>query len=204
MALMIPPIGTKGRWQLKAPFTTQVGVLYTCGAARFFNDLENQGVDVYELCYKPFQIPESVFSADRASGQVILTLMSDTLAPLYVPTSYVLSPPDLSSYPLQHVIISASCGPLSTFTDLTFMKQQVATVISDVLGVIPTINLGVVPLSTTLTPTEYATMEAAREALITNRTTDHARLLEMTRQRDTAVQQNIILTKIIKDHGLIP
>lgn len=82
--------------------------------------------------------------------------------------------------------------------------MAVAATISDTIGIEPEVHLGVMPLSKVFTPEEHEIFEIARQAKISNRDTDYSRVLELERQLETARQQNVILTKIIKDKGLLP
>ena len=178
MSRLIPPIDTKGRYTLKLPFVAQVNILYSCASIREFIDLENQGIDVYTTYYQPHGLDVTDYQQDRTNNEAIITLVSDTLAPIYVPSSYILTYPDLSYHNYQHVVLSASLGPLPDSIDLTFVRNQMATVISDVVGVMPEVHVSVVGLDGVITPAQHESLEAAREAAITNRTTDRARLLQ--------------------------
>jgi hypothetical protein len=207
MTSVIPQIGIKGRWEVKSPFATKPGLLYTLGAIRTFIDIENNGVNVFETYYGPMTISQAVYNDDRRKGVMILTLLSDTDAPLYIPSSFVTSYPSLDSKPYHHVVLSASCGALPVTASLDFLVTQVAKVISDTIGVVPTINIGVVPLLSVVTPEEHETNEAKREAAISNRTTDYARLAEEQRKNALLSQRLAVAESIIKklkDQGLIP
>jgi len=207
MANVIPQIGIKGRWEVKNPFVTKPGLLYTLGAIRSFIDLENKGENVFETYYGPMAIANSVYTEDRRNGVMILTLLSDTDAPIYIPSSFVTAYPSLDSKAYHHVVLSASCGALPVTVSLDFLTTQVAKVISDTIGVEPTINIGVVPLLSVVTPEQHETNEAKREAAISNRTTDYARLAE-EQQKNLALTQRLAVAeqiiKKLKDQGLIP
>lgn len=207
MASVIPPPGTKGRWALKNPFVTKPGMLYSLGAIRSFIDIENNGVNVFETYYGPFSIDKSVSVKDRRDGVMILTLLSDTEGPIYVPSSYVVDYPRLDSVAYHHVVMSASLGALPVTVPLDFLVTQIAKVCSDTIGVTPTINIGVVPLLSVVTPEEHETNEAKREAAISNRTTDYARLAE-EQQKNAVLSQKLTIAeniiKNLKDQGLIP
>lgn len=207
MASLAPPLGTKGRWQLKEPFVTVPGQLYELGADRSFIDIENNGVNVFETYYGPFALDRATMTADRRNGERILTLLSDTLAPIYVPTSYVTAYPLLDSVAYHHVVMSASIGALPVTVSLDFLETQLAKICSDTIGVTPTINIGVVPLTSVVTPEQHETNEALRESAIANRTTDYARLAEEQNKNAVLSQKLTIAETIIKnlkDQGLIP
>lgn len=206
MVNVIPPNGTKGRWEVKAPWTVRPGTLYTLGAVRFFVDIENNGVNVFETYYGPMGLSREEFNADKRAGVSMLTLLSDTESPIYIPSSYVTAYPSLDSVAYHHVVLSASCGALPVTTNLEFLQTQVANVISDTIGVTPEINIGVVPLLSVVTPIQHETNEAKREAAIGNRTTDYARLAE-EQQKNALLSQRLAVAeqiiKNLKDQGII-
>lgn len=204
MERMIPPIGTRGVYALTNPWTITVGVIYTCAAIREFVDIENLGVNVFETYYEPMGLTQANYELDRKNNEVIVTLVSDEYAPIYVPSSYIASYPDLSYRNYQHVVLSASFGPLPTYVDLTFVKDQMGSVISDVIGLEPEIHESVAPMSGVVTPDDHESLEAARAAAIQNRTTDRARNIELTNQVLSLSQRLAILEQIVKDNNLLP
>lgn len=204
MASTVPPIGTRGRYELESPFSADGDVLYTCGAIRSFKDIENSGKRVYETYYEPFDLAESDYRTDRDNDELIVTLLSGSQAPIYVPSSYIRSYPDQSQRNYQHVVLSASVGPLPDDMDLTFAEDQVASALSDVIGLTPDVNVNVMPLTESVSPEEHESREAAREAAIDNRTTDRARRLELEDQVNRQAQRLEFLEQLVKDEGLIP
>uniref|UniRef100_A0AB39CD86 Uncharacterized protein n=1 Tax=Pseudomonas phage RVTF4 TaxID=3236931 RepID=A0AB39CD86_9VIRU len=206
MANVIPQPGIKGRWEVKAPWTVKPGMLYELGAVRYFVDIENNGVNVFETYYGPSGLSRDVYNADKRAGAVMLTLLSDSEAPIYIPSSYVTRFPSLDSVAYHHVVLSASCGALPVTLSLDYLVTQVANVISDTIGVTPEINIGVVPLLSVVTPEQHETNEAKREAAIKNRTSDYARLLE-EQQKNTQLTQKLAVAesiiKNLKDQGII-
>jgi len=204
MASPIPPIGTRGVYSLNAPWTASPGVVYTCAAIRRFVDLANLGTDVYETYYAPSGLTQSDYDRDRQNDEAIVTLISETTAPIYVPSSYIASFPDQSYRNYHHVVLSASLGPLPDYIDLTFVRDQVATAVSEVVGQEATVQLSVAPMKGTVSPEQHEVNEAARQASITNRTTDYARRLELEQQVTQLNQRLAIAETLLKENGLIP
>ncbi|QEM41917.1 hypothetical protein [Pseudomonas phage vB_PaeM_PS119XW] len=204
--LMVPPIGTKGLYVLLPPFdkVLEAAELYECGAIRYFEDVENNGRSVYDLYYKPWKINEARVATDRQQGHVIVTLLSPKFPPVYVPSSYIKSYPDLSSKPYNQVIMTLSLGALPDDVILDTAANAAANAVSDTIGVNPEVHFGIMPLSDAVTPAVHETREAARQGKIKNRTTDYARLLELENANSILKQQNLILEKIIKDNNLLP
>ncbi|ARV77343.1 hypothetical protein FDI21_gp174 [Pseudomonas phage Noxifer] len=203
MALNVPPPGTRGLYSLKAPFTTVPNQLYSCGAIRFFKDLQNQGINVYEKYYQPLNLTESDYSRDLAAGVAIISLLSDSQAPVYVPSSYILAYPGLTSYNYQYVVLSIALGALPDSLDLTFLKTQLATTASEVVGVLPTVFENIAPATGVVTPEQHDAMEAARQAAISNRTTDRALYLVERDKRIALEAKLAALEQLVIDKGLL-
>lgn len=204
MSTMLPPPGTRGLYSLKAPFKTEPGVLYTCTAIRGFIDLQNRGEDVFHLYYETLNLTQADFASDRANGEYLVTLTSDTTAPLYVPSSYILGFPNLASQPYKWIVLSASLGMLPDTLDLTFAKDQMAAALSDVIGTTVTVQVGSAPYTGVVTPEQHQVLEAARQAQIKNRTTDYAHTVRLTDANASLTQRLAILEALCKAHGILP
>lgn len=204
MSRVIPPIGTRGVYSLTSPWTARGTITYTCAAIRDFNDIENTGNDVYETYYAPYDVERSVYEEDRRNNEVIVTLTSETEAPIYVPSSYIEAFPDLSYRNYHHVVLSASLGALPDYIDLGFVQDQVSAVISDTIGSSPEVHLSVAPLSGVVSPEQHEILETARLAAIENRTTDHARVLELQTQNGSLNQTLAVYESILRSNGLLP
>lgn len=203
MALNVPPIGTRGIYSLRAPFATVPSTLYTCAAIRHYKDIQNQGIDVFKRYYEPYEIEQAVYQKDLVSGVVLVSLVSDTENPIYVPSSYIASFPNLNNVNYHHVVLSLSLGALPEHLDLTFLKNQLAGITSDVIGVDSTVYENIAATTNTITPEEHDAITIAREAAIKNRTTDYAKVLELQQQKASLEQRLQILEDILIDNGLL-
>ena len=204
--LMVPPIGTKGLYVLLPPFDNVIkpAELYECGAIRYFEDIANNGRNVYDLYYKPWGINETRANQDRQEGHVIVTLLSPKYPPVYVPSSYIKSYPDLNSKPYNQVILTLSLGALPDDAILDTAAAAAASAVSDTIGVTPEVHFGIMPLSDSVTPADHETREAARQGAISNRTTDYARVYELETANAVLKQRNQILEQIVIDNNLLP
>lgn len=202
---LIPAVGTRGRFVLKPPFDAAMApnTLYTMSAVRKFDEIDTFGTSIYTQFYQPFQLTEADVNTDRSAGAMIITLMTDNSPPLYVPTSYVQSYPDLNYRPYNQYIAVLSLGPLSDDTLFEPVIQGLKNTTSEFLGVEPEVNIAFMPLTDIITPEQHENREAARQAAITNRSTDYARLYESQAQVALLQQRIQILEKIVKDNGLL-
>jgi hypothetical protein len=203
MSLNVPPMGTRGLYSLKAPFSTVANQLYTCTAIRFFKDIQNQGTDVFAKYYEPKGLSQADYTRDLAANVAIVSLTSETQAPIYIPSSYILSFPGLTSFNYQQVVLSATLGALPDTLDLTFLKTQVATTIAAVLGFVPTIYENVAASTGVITPEQHDALEAARQAGVTNQTTDYARYIEERDKRIVLEQKLAALEQLMISKGVL-
>lgn len=203
---LIPALGQRGRYNLNDPFGAAMAPneLYTLTASRLFEEIEGRGDDVYELFYKPYLISEQQVAIDRQNNVAILTLANPKYPPLYVPSSYVKSYPDLNTRPYSQFVLTLSLGPLPDDIILEPAMGAIANAASDFLGVTPQVHIGSMPLSDAITPEQHENREATRQAAINNRTTDYARVRELNAQVASLNQQVKMLEKIIKDNGYVP
>lgn len=204
MTHLVPPIGAKGRFTAATPFEVNQGVIYQCTALRRFSDIEKQQLRVYETFYAPFGLPQDAVSRDRSNGVYIVTLESETHAPLYIPTSYITSYPDGAYRNYQRIVISAELGPLPDYMDLTFLQASMKALVSDTTGVEPYVALAIAPMTTQVTPGDHEQREIARVNAIKRRDTDYARFLA-ERQKNQRLEARVsMLEDILRQHGVIP
>ncbi len=200
---MIPPLGARGVYEVLEPWEVNPNISYRCSALRYFLDLENQDIDVYAAYYEPHNLSRETFEQDRVNQVAIVTLLSDTQTPIYIPSSYIKSYPNSAFYNYQHIVLSASLGPLPDDLDLTFLKNQMKEVISDVIGVEPIIHENVAPSEQIVTPAQHEILEANRQSAITNRTTTHSKNLTLIEQRDQLSERVQILEQLVIDNDLL-
>lgn len=202
---IIPAVGTRGRFVLKPPFDAAMtpNTLYMLSAARQYNEIDALGQNIFELFYKPFNLLESDLQTDRTAGALMITLMTEKSQPLYVPSTYITFP-DLNYKPYNQYIGCLSFGPLPDSTIFEPVIQALKNASSEFLGVEPVVNIAFMPLSDLVSPEDNDNREAVRQAAITNRTSDYARLAEANAKIALLSQRNAILEKIVKDNNLLP
>lgn len=200
---LIPPLNTTGIYTLKSPWVSDLTRTYQCTGIQRFSALSAKNVDVYATYYEPKGIPRSVYDADNAMGAAILTLANAYAAPIYVPSTYVVSYPNMAAVRYNHVVLSASLGAMYEGLPLDGAVEQMETALESVLGIKPVIHIHVAPSKEAVTPEQHQTIEAARNASITNRTTNAQMLLEKDQTIASQAQKIAILTQICKDNGWV-
>ncbi len=203
MALKTPPLHAKGVYRLLTPWTISNTVIYECIAVRDFSDFVEKGENVYELFYEPKGLSEAVYNADKALGANIITLVSGSLPIIHVPDTYIEAYPDYDIVPYKSVVLSVALGPLPDSTDLTFLKTQVAALASDITGVVGQVNEHVLPSLDVVTRSQHTTLETGRQAAITNRKTDRARVIELEAIRTELLAKIATLEAIVIANGYV-
>lgn len=207
-----PPLGTKGRYVLRTPWSTNPTMLYTCLAIRSFDDIYKLGYDVYSTYYVPMGLTNGAvvggltfqFDAERNATANIITLRATDGTYIYVPDTYIASYPDMSEHTYSHMVLSVSLGALPDYLDLSAVKDAVSGIVAQTFGLTPTVKEHRTPSTANPTAAQHEAMEASRTAAITLLETDHARALRY--QGLNLVLQDKInaLTAILSANNLLP
>lgn len=194
MTQLIPSVGTRGLFSLKAPFDAKLlpDTAYEVMAVRTLDDLvSSSGVDPKELYYTPNGL-DAQYEQDLAAGVSIVSLAADSEW-IYVPSSYILSMPNQGGLPYTVLALAVMLGPVPDALDLSYLKSRISELVQGTIGITsPEVRTVALSSTTNVSQTEHAAIEAARQALITEADTDRAKLIAMTAQRDalaTKVQQ---------------
>lgn len=204
MAFKTPPLHAKGFYTVASPFQVVANTLYECMAIRAFPDLVDLGVDIFNTYYNPLGLTQQNFEDDQKAGANIITLIADSQPVIYIPDSYILSYPDMSNVAYSNIILSLDLGVVPDTLDLTFLQNQLSGVASDVVGVTPTVTVHVGMSTGAVTQEQADAMEAARQATITNRTSDRAKVIELQNQLDALRLQYNALVDLMKSKNYIP
>lgn len=144
---MTPPLAARGIYQLRQPWEVPASKVYTCQAIRSFQDIYEMGEDVYRRYYEPYGLSRGDFNDDEQVNAAIVTLISDDFDIVYVPDTYIASYPDMGVVNYQRVILSVDFGILPDFLNLDYIRQEMGTVGSKILGKEPEVKEAVAPTS---------------------------------------------------------
>ncbi|UQT03107.1 hypothetical protein TOTORO_02440 [Serratia phage vB_SmaS-Totoro] len=190
--LNTPSLSMRGIWSLKAPWTADHTLLYTCIALRKFKEIISiDGVDIFKVHYQPRGLTQDQYQKDLAAGATMCVLSSDAGAVIQVPDTYIESYPGIAMSNYGIAVLSAMIGPLPLNISFDFLIDQVKNVITDTIGVEPTVNLDHIPTNTAISPQDADALEAARQAAIKNRTSTYAQLLA-EQQANASLRQTIV------------
>lgn len=187
---LIPPIGTAGIYQLKAPFAShlQPSVSYRCDAVRRVSDMVEAGIDPFAEFYETNGIDESKYNQDLLNNVCIVSLVSAAGHWVYVPSSYILSYPNVNGVPYRVMLLGVELGPIPDYMDLSVVKSSVADVVRDTIGITPQIKEVAISPIQNFSQNDHDVVEANRQAAILSSPTWKAKYLDIER-RFTALQQ---------------
>lgn len=185
---LIPAIGTRGLYTLAAPFDQQVlpAVPYTCVAVRKLEDIVASGADPKAVYYDANNIDDVRYQADLDAGVCIVSLQAAEGSWIYLPSSFITIMPDQGGIPYRSIVLAVPLGAVPDSLDLSYIKTQLVDLVKDNLGVTVEVKEVAISPPGNLSQAEHDTLEAARQANITNRTTLRAQLIAVTAQRDAA------------------
>ncbi len=170
-----PPINALGQYVVRPPFNIPAGAIYKCEAINGFEALEKEGVNVFSKFYLPYGISQDVFNGDKVNGIDIVTLISTTHPTVILPSSYIVSFPDITAIPYNNVFLVMELGILPDKTELRAGIDYCKEVIQDFHGVTPTVQVVAHPIAGLIDSSQH-------EALV------NARLAKM-KERDTIYKQ---------------
>lgn len=178
---IIPPLESYGLFKVRSPYAVVATGLYRVTAHRTFEEIAASGIDAHQLAYATVGLGKEVLQSDRVNGAIIITLQSVNDGPLYIPSTYIDSYPGMDFKPYSHLIGSISMGPLADDFDLSLIQQSLVNQISDVTGVVGTVQWHRVPHTGSVSLTRHTELEEARQAAIVTRTTDYSEVKRLTK-----------------------
>lgn len=183
---LTPPIGASGIFRLSGPYALllQTNVSYTCDAVRKMADIVVLGIDPHAEFYAEHSLTYQQYETDLQNGECIVSLRSNGGHWVYVPTSYILSYPNMGGIPYTAIVLGINIGAVPNYLDLSAIKQRIVDTVRETIGVTSTVAQVAISPTKNLPQTDHNAIEASRVANITATRTDRALYLEAVAQRD--------------------
>jgi hypothetical protein len=197
---LIPDINAAGRFEAAAPFDAIVdqSKYYTVEATRTIHEMELMKLDLYTLVFQPVGLAvgdyPTVLARAKAAGAIICSLLDRNGVPVYVPTNYLLSFPQVDgvSYERMCMVVDFGAVPPTMAQTLQQTMDHTKQYIETTVGITPTVRLGTIPTVGYTSQQQADAYENTRKAKITDTTNDVARVNELSAQ--VAKQQAYIAT----------
>lgn len=203
MARLTPSLGTKGLFELRAPFELVPGVEYHVAAVRSLEEVRVLDTDPLTRIYLNNGLSKTDYESDRVAGASIVTLLAVNQAPVYVPDTYIVSFPSNDMVPYSRLVLTSNLGPLPTDFDTSLIEAKVKAALSDILGVEPPVRFGQLPFTGVITHDQHKALQTARAAAIKNRTTDHAKVLDYETLIFEQRERIQMLEQMLLDSGVL-
>lgn len=166
-----PPINALGQYVVRPPFNIPAGAIYKCEAINGFEALEKDGINVFSKFYTPFGISQDIFNTDRINGIDIVTLISATHPTVILPSSFIVSFPNITAIPYNNVFLVMDLGILPDKTELRAGIDYCKEVIEDFHGVTPTVQVVAHPIAGLIDSSQHESLVNARIAKMKERDT---------------------------------
>ena len=200
---LIPPVGTSGIYKLAAPFNTllQANMSYRCDAIRRIADFLEVGLDPFEEFYEPRGLTKAAYDLDLQNQVCIVSLVSTGGHWVYVPSTYISSYPDINGVPYTVMVLGLDLGAIPNYRDLTGLKQAIANLTRDTIGIMPTVKEVAISAVQKLSQSDHDALENARTIAITNSQTDRSKLFAAQSELATLRQQYTALETYVRELG---
>jgi len=195
-----PPHLAVGTYELQTPFTVVAGATYICESIEGFEALNAEGVDIYAVYYAPHGLSTSDYLRDLRNNENIITLLSNTEAPIRVPSSYILSFPTTKSVPYSRTFVTFDLGALPNDMDLSDTVTAIKELLDANIGINSTGKVMTGLIADSVSFSRHADLEVARQANVNYRDT-YARQLKLALEREQVlVERNNLLTEQLKKY----
>ena len=201
-SLIIPTIGSRGFYNLKAPFAALMvdTTPYTCQAIRRLGDYIAFNEDPLNNIYLPYGLTETDFQADLDENMYIVSLQSEQGQWLYVPASYLLSYPLQNGVPYQTYMIGVNLGAIPTSMDLTAIQTLISNLVYENLGIKPKMSPVSLSKPILVSSSDSEKIEQARLIRATQKMSDYGRYHQAQVQLQQALEKIQILEAWIKQN----
>lgn len=140
---IIPPIGTKGKFEFKEPFNTGIKanqelMVY---AIRTIQELVDSGENPYEFIYKNVGLSEDDMNKDLDDSIPIIVLASGSNEYYYVPANRLSSLPNISGVKYQQKMLAINVGPLPIDYNLDLAKDTIRDAVLESMGINSTVEV---------------------------------------------------------------
>lgn len=203
MANIVLNTNTRGLFELRTPFVASATLEYTVGAVRTFDEIRAGNINVLDLVYTPVGLGATELAQDQKAGASIITLLSKTASPIYVPSTYIARYPETDYVPYSRLLVAANIGPLPDSYDTALLEQAVADAISGYVGLEPDVKIARLATTGVVTTQESVVQEQARDARIRYRETAYADKLRLEEQLTQAQEQIQMYQQLLIDNGIV-
>jgi hypothetical protein len=196
----VPTLNSSGSFEFKKPVSDKLNTqsVFTCKSVRKISELLASGIDVYRDYYVPLNIQLDSYNDDKSSDISVVGLYSDSESWLYVPSSHILSYPDISGVPYRRMALVVNLGPLSESFDLTTLNNLIMDLVKTQIGVEPELRAVSISERAMVKREVHESIEKTRQARIDLNKTTFFELAKLNRMVADLTSKN----KVLEEHIL--
>lgn len=159
MDYIIPPLGAKGKFKIKAPFDTSAkeDVEYVVYAIRSIKELVDDGKDPLKYIYQQVGLTETDMNKDLTENVPIIVLSGGTNNYVYVPANRITSLPDLTGVKYQQQMLAINIGHLPIDYSLEVVKETIKEAVLEMTGIESTVEAIPTSVIKYITDNEHST-----------------------------------------------
>lgn len=199
--LIIPTIGSKGFFKVKAPFDSFMfeSEQYTCQGVRSIGDYIAFNEDPLNNIYLFYGLTEDDFNAHVSSNMMIVSLQSENGQWIYIPASHLLTYPLMNGIPYQIMMLGVSLGAIPNTTDLSPIQTLISNVVYENYGIRPEIKPVILSKPKLVDSETHNRIEGARLVRATNKRSDYGRYRALEIQYNELQERYRILEQYVID-----
>ncbi len=195
---LLPPLGTRGSFTVGSPFTLNDDYVYTCSAHRSLNQMVRNGDDPLQTIYLDNGLTEADFNLALQTDVFIVTLITEMLAPINIPSSHITSYDNGSYVDHQFVVVTAACGLLPTTFDKTRIKESVQSALFEYTGIAGEVYVVVKDTDKRVSEAEAEAAANARQAAIEYNSNNFKDKLTLAAENQRLRDENQRLIEVIE------
>lgn len=179
---IIPPINSKGRYSVSAPFDTvfRSDIEYKVTAIRSIPELMSEDIDVYNIIYQPVGLSEDDMNQDITDNVPIVAFQSESGTLLYIPARYIKSIPLVAGKIFTQKVIAINLGLVPEDLNLSAVVEDVNDYVQSLLGIKPSTEVIDTSQRMLYTYEEYDQYEQKRLSGVTNKETFRSKWIKCT------------------------
>jgi hypothetical protein len=197
---IIPELNATGIFTLREPFSTLIPpqTRYTVKGVRKLSEIIASGEDPFEKYYSIVGVTKVDYDLDVVADISIVVLSSETGQWLYVPSTSIISYPDVNGVVYTSIVLAIALGPVADMDSLTPLKTSLVNVVKDALGVNSQVEEITVSPPAIVPYAQHLLIQNARDALKVTNMSDRAKYVSLLAKFDACTARVIELENYIK------
>ena len=202
---ILPTVGSRGAYTLITPFNAMVvtNELLTCKAIRSISELIAAGVDVYKEYYQANGLTQVDFDNAVKNDEFIISFQGGTGVWIYVPSNYLGAAPITAGIPYHVRVVGVSLGAVPVNKDITVLKQAIANLVYDTIGIQPEVKELEVSGVSLVDNMVSANIETMRSHRVVNNQSDSGRYLTTLNDYNNALIKIAALEAFIMNNRAV-